>query len=89
MHANTWCAASEGLIGSHAECVAAASKAGVNFDSQASTEWHAGCIIHAGSAYYVPLTAGASHNQAASDGYLCNNLKTHRTGTWCSVRGHR
>jgi hypothetical protein len=82
---NTWCAASEGLIGSQAECVAAAGKAGVNFASQAGAEWHAGCIIHAGSAYYVPLTAGASHHQAASDGYLCNNLKTHRTGTWCSV----
>ena len=53
-----WCGASDGILTTLKDCKAAAAKAGITFASKAGTEWHAGCIINGGKAYFVPLTMG-------------------------------
>ena len=48
-----WCGPSDGLITSKAACQNAAAAAGIKFVSLAGSEWHAGCIVHNGGAYFV------------------------------------
>ena len=80
-----WCGPSDGMLTKEKDCKAAAAERKVKFASKAGTEWHAGCIIHNGGAYFVPLTKGASHSKAVNGGYLCQNNKTHKQKTWCGA----
>jgi len=82
---SVWCGANDGEITTQAACQAAAGSAGVAFRSNAGGEWHAGCIVHDGGAYFVQRTEGAAHSRASNQGYLCNNVKSHKQGTWCGA----
>jgi len=71
------------------DCMQAAAKFGYNNVNDAGSEWNAGCILHAGGAYYSPLIAGASHHQQVSDGHLCAaasiNWIAHKQNNQCTV----
>ena len=69
---NTWCAPGDGMLQSSAACQAAAQANGIPFAGAAGSEWHAGCIINDGKAYYSPLVHGAAHDTAVNGGYFCN-----------------
>ena len=70
-----WCSPNGGLITSKAACQTAAAAAGINFASTAGPEWHVGCIINGGKAYFVAHTkASAKATKAGDGGYLCNNV---------------
>jgi len=85
----TWCGPNNGMITSKSDCMQAAAKFGYNNVNDAGSEWNAGCILHAGGAYYSPLTAGASHHQQVSDGHLCAaasiNWIAHKQNNQCTV----
>jgi len=71
-HSTVWCAAVNGQITSEDQCKGAATKAGMNYVSQAGSEWHAGCIVHDGNVYFVADSGNsANHQQAVNNGYLC------------------
>jgi len=68
-----------GIITTEQGCKNAAASYGRSFQSAAGTEWFAGCIIHGGKAYFVPLKAGHTcdkkdaHQSGSNQGYLCMN----------------
>ena len=57
------------IISSADECIAAAASIGVNFASEAGSEWASGCLVHGGNAYYSAHEDGSDQNP--TDAYIC------------------
>ena len=75
-----YCGPGQGMIDNAIDCRQAADAAMsfTAYQSEAGTEWQAGCIINGGSAYFVPESGSNSDgvNGAAGDGdFLCRSLK--------------
>jgi len=63
------CPPGAGMVGTEAECQAAAAAVGVPYAGQAGTEWASGCLYHAGSVYYSPYEEGTTENP--TDAFMC------------------
>ena len=69
-------------------CSSAAGVLGINYASEAGSEWASGCIVHGGSAYFTPVVAGSTDDRG-DGGVICADGTTYerREGTPATTCG--